>query len=306
MHFALALSLVGAAAAASACTFCALNEQGRPVSFDLSTLPTQTWSGTGAAGDYTMASPCLQSNGPQCGPQADPMTQSCKGLGSLANFSIGLVEGGGAGFNLTLHGGFDDPPMPQGRNAVYHFICDTTVPSSNPPEFGNLTEAPGGFYNLVWSVRDPGLGNREEDALHPPQLTRPNPPFSPPAALRQAPPRRVRRGAGPLRPAAARAPAAAAARALLPRRPHLPSHVDAHLGNAQQHCFVHVQQFGHAQCGGCQPVWRGGVRLCVLWVTLRARREAQSNLSHFSCPPTPPPPRVKRQGTVGQCPPHDL
>ena len=64
-----------------------------------------------------MTSPCLQSNGPQCGAQADPMTQSCKGLGSLANISVVLAAQPAAGFTLTLHGGFDDPPMPNGRNA---------------------------------------------------------------------------------------------------------------------------------------------------------------------------------------------
>jgi hypothetical protein len=40
--------------------------------------------------------------------------------------------------------------MANGRNAVYHFICDTTVPASNPPDFANVTEAPGGFYNVQW------------------------------------------------------------------------------------------------------------------------------------------------------------
>jgi hypothetical protein len=105
------------------------------------------------------------------------MTQSCKGLGSLANISIGLVAGGGSGFNLTLHGGFDDPPMPQGRNAVYKFICDTSVPASNPPDISNLTEAPGGFYNLVW--RHPAACGAAMGPCGPPPPAPPPPP--PPA-----------------------------------------------------------------------------------------------------------------------------
>lgn len=140
-----------AAAAANNCTFCALTSTGDAVSFDLTSLPTDTYEGTGAAGDYTMTSPCLQSNSPECGAQADPMTQSCKGLGNLGNISIVLNnETPSSGFVLTLHGGFDVPVMPNGRNAVYHFVCDNTVPASNPPNIGNLTEQPGGFYNVEW------------------------------------------------------------------------------------------------------------------------------------------------------------
>ena len=55
-----------------------------------------------------------------------------RGLGFiLANVT---VEVGGSGFNLTIGGGSNDPPMPRGRNAVYHFVCDTTVPESNGPD----------------------------------------------------------------------------------------------------------------------------------------------------------------------------
>lgn len=137
-----AASLPLAVSAFGACTFCALNPSGQAVNFDLTSLPSSTWT----AGEYTVASPCGQSNSPVCGAQNESMTQSCKGLGSLANFSVALTA---SGVDVTLHGGFDDPPMPNGRNAVYHFVCDTTVPASNPPD-ANVTEAPGGFYNVVW------------------------------------------------------------------------------------------------------------------------------------------------------------
>jgi len=72
--------------------------------------------------------------------------QGCQGVGSLSNASVALTANG---FNLTLRNGFDVPVMPNGRNTVYHFICDTTVPASNPP-FANVTEQPPGFYNVVW------------------------------------------------------------------------------------------------------------------------------------------------------------
>jgi hypothetical protein len=141
-RFSAGLALLASAAAFSPCTFCALNPSGVAVNFDLSTLPTSTWTIAG----YTVTTPCGQSDAPVCGPQNMSMTQSCKGLGSLANTTLVLTP---AGFNVTLHGGFDDPPMANGRNAVYAFVCDNTVPASNPPIM-NVTESPGGFYNVVW------------------------------------------------------------------------------------------------------------------------------------------------------------
>jgi hypothetical protein len=141
--FFLLAAAVATATATSACTFCALNAAQTAVSFDLTTLPSGTWT----TSEYTVTSPCGQSSSPACGAQNDSMTQSCKGLGTLANISMSLTTDG---FSVTLHGGFDDPPMPQGRNAVYVFVCDTTVPASNPPDFANVTEQPGGFYNVVW------------------------------------------------------------------------------------------------------------------------------------------------------------
>jgi hypothetical protein len=85
--------------------------------------------------------------------------------------------------DITLHGGFNDPPMANGRNAVYHFICDTTVPASNPPDFANVTEAPGGFYNVQW--RTPaacGVAAGTQCGPSPPAPLRPSPQTLPPAS----------------------------------------------------------------------------------------------------------------------------
>ena len=170
---AVALSAPAAAWASSPCTFCALNAQGQAVSFDLSTLPTTTWESTGGPGNpelYTLTTPCGQATSPQCGAQNDPMLQSCQGVGNLANISVALNSDG---FSVTLRGGFDDPPMPNGRNAVYTFICDTSVPLDNPPFYKNTTESPPGFYNVVW--RHPaGCGTTSGSSCGP------SPPVPPP------------------------------------------------------------------------------------------------------------------------------
>jgi hypothetical protein len=48
--------------------------------------------------------------------ECTPMIQPPRGLGYLgANISVAV---GGNGFNLTIAGGSNDPPMPHGRNAV--------------------------------------------------------------------------------------------------------------------------------------------------------------------------------------------
>jgi hypothetical protein len=150
----MALLLAGGAATAALaagdpCTFCAYNAAGQAVNFDLSALPAGTWSGTTPPYNeaYTATSPCGLSSTPACGVINGPMTQSCLSLGTLANTTIALTQNG---IDITLHGGFDDPPMPHGRNAVYHFVCDTSVPASNAPNVSTLVENPGGFYNLEW------------------------------------------------------------------------------------------------------------------------------------------------------------
>jgi hypothetical protein len=153
--FVVAALFLGArsAYAFGSCTFCAVNAQGAAVNFDLTSLPSATWEASSPPGEtYTVTTPCGQAKSASCGAQNDPMLQSCLGVGSLANISVALAPGGGGagGFSLTLRGGFDNPPMPQGRNAVYVFVCDTTVPADNAPEFQNVTESPPGFYNVVW------------------------------------------------------------------------------------------------------------------------------------------------------------
>jgi hypothetical protein len=106
------------------------------------------------------------------------MTQSCKSLGTLANTTISLTA---KGIDITLHGGFDDPPMPSGRNAVYHFICDNSVPATNPPNVSALVESPGGFYNIVW--RTPAAcGVVGGGACGPPPQPPPPPPPPPPCS----------------------------------------------------------------------------------------------------------------------------
>ena len=146
MRLLLALALAAAARAAPACSFCALDGQGRAVAFDLSALGNASYD----AGDYSVTTPCGQVRSPVCGWASDPMLQSCKGVGDLSNISVALAAGGAAGFNLTLRNGFDDPPMPNGRNAHYIFVCDSTVPPDNAPDVAGVTEAPPGFYNVVW------------------------------------------------------------------------------------------------------------------------------------------------------------
>lgn len=160
---------------ASYCTFCAVNGNNQAVTFDLSNLPTDTWQTDD--GVFIATSPCGQASSANCGNQNDPMVQYCKGVGDLSNITVVLDQNNG-GFDLTLHNGFDDPPMPQGRNAVYHFICDNTVPASNPPDYHNITETPPGFYNLNW--RNPAAcGTVQSNNICPPSPPVP-PPVPPP------------------------------------------------------------------------------------------------------------------------------
>lgn len=149
-NFLLLLTFYVYPASAGSCSFCALNQQGSAVTFDLSTLSNATYEAT-VGGQYnekySTTTPCGQAKTSSCGAQNDPMLQECQGVGNLANISTILTPNG---VNITLHGGFDDPPMPNGRNAVYVFVCDTSVPTNNPPEYQNITEDPPGFYNVVW------------------------------------------------------------------------------------------------------------------------------------------------------------
>jgi len=155
------------------CSFCTLTSDGNAITFDFSQLSNATYEAT-VGGQYnekyTTTTPCGQAKSTSCGAQNDPMLQECLGVGNLANISMTLTSNG---VNITLHGGFDNPPMPNGRNAVYVFVCDSTVPFNNPPEYQNITESPPGFYNVVW--RTPaacGIVNGT--------VCGPNPPVPPP------------------------------------------------------------------------------------------------------------------------------
>ena len=61
----------------------------------------------------------------------------------------GIAGGQGVNVNVTVGGGDNDPPMPRGRNAVYHFVCDANAPLGNGPDPA-VVESPDGFYNIVW------------------------------------------------------------------------------------------------------------------------------------------------------------
>jgi hypothetical protein len=171
---AIVLAVAAAGANAAGCVFCTTTAQGQAVNFDLSGLSNTTYESAGEAGEvYTLTTPCGQAKSASCGWQNDPMLQSCLGVGSLANISI-VMSSPAEGFTLTLYGGFDTPPMPNGRNAVYDFICDTTVPLDNPPYYKNVTESPPGFYNVVW--RTPAACGVVSSGQ-----CGPNPPVPPPA-----------------------------------------------------------------------------------------------------------------------------
>ena len=112
------VALVATGALGDSCVFCTYNAQGQAVSFDLSNINNATVDVPG----YAFTTPCGLINSLSCGRQDFPMTQSCKGLGTLANITINVTDPT-AGFVLTLHGGFDNPPMPSGRKGACLLFC---------------------------------------------------------------------------------------------------------------------------------------------------------------------------------------
>jgi len=64
-------------------------------------------------------------------------------------------------------------PYPTVLTPFYIFQCDTTVPASNPPDYENVTESPGGFYNVIW--RTPAACGVVSSTM-----CGPNPPVPPP------------------------------------------------------------------------------------------------------------------------------
>ena len=130
------VALVAATGAlGDSCVFCTYNAQGQAVSFDLSNINNSTVDVPG----YAFTTPCGLIDSLSCGKQDFPMTQSCKGLGTLANISITLNESDPtAGFVLTLHGGFDNPPMPSGRNGACCDAAPRQPPTPCLPELNPL------------------------------------------------------------------------------------------------------------------------------------------------------------------------
>lgn len=120
--------------------------------------------------------PCAGAFAPSCSPypNQDPVLQSCKSVGTLVGGNVSVVPTTD-GVNITLHGGFDVPPMPSGRNAVYQFICDKTVPATNGPD-ASVTESPPGFYNVVWRTPAVCSSSTGTTCAPPPPAPPPPPP----------------------------------------------------------------------------------------------------------------------------------
>jgi hypothetical protein len=147
--------IVGVTHSAATCrTFCGVDSAGKAATYDLSTLSNKIFTLHDIHAEreeYLVAQPCGCAStvaSTEFGIGCTPMTQGeGRGLADIrANLSIAV---GTNGFNLTIGGGDDDPAMPRGRNAVYHFVCDATAPLDNPPDDA-VVESPGGFYNLIW------------------------------------------------------------------------------------------------------------------------------------------------------------
>ena len=123
------------APAAPQCTFCGTDAAGKAVTFDLSGLPSTTWSLDGVGkdghpivGEFSATAPCGAASKASCGPSADPVLQECRGLGSLVGTNASVVLASD-GFNLTLRGGDDDPPMKNGQYRMRDETADGNVPS---------------------------------------------------------------------------------------------------------------------------------------------------------------------------------
>ena len=83
---------------AGPCSFCAEDASGFGVTFDLSSLPTTTYSAADSRGPatpvYSISQPCGVVLTPFCGLQSEPVTQGCKGTGMRANASVALAPNG--------------------------------------------------------------------------------------------------------------------------------------------------------------------------------------------------------------------
>jgi hypothetical protein len=187
----LLLQAAAAAAIRQECTFCSTDAAHKAQTVDLASLPNGTFKipSNTDGGTYAVASPCgcacqaptLCDASTAYGFRCSPMLQGGRGLGDTAG-KVSLMNVSAAGFTLTIAGGSNDPPMPHGRNAVYHMLCDKSVPVTNPPDSnsatgGGVTESPPGYYNVVW--RHPSACVvHSEPATCPPRP--PPPPLAPP------------------------------------------------------------------------------------------------------------------------------
>lgn len=174
--------LLRASAVTGRCKFCGTDAAHKAHTFDLSTLPNGSFTLNDArgSGTYQVASPCgcaavgVTARGMKC----TCMTQgTMRGLGDIdAEVTVAVGSGG---FNVTVAGGDNDPPMPSGRNAVYHFVCDKDVPPSHQPD-PTVTEQPAGFYNVIWRHPSACTSSPAPTTCPPPPPIPPLPPPPPP------------------------------------------------------------------------------------------------------------------------------
>jgi hypothetical protein len=186
-----ALLAVVSTAAGPACSFCGTDPAGASHTFDLTSLPAQTFvlndSRPLVGLQYQVTSPCgcvlgkSAAMGPNgtCG--CTPMIFDTRGCGSLAA-NVTVRGAGPSGFTLTVSGGYINPPLPRGRNAVYHFVCDRTVGLDNGPD-PVATEGPTGFYNVVWRTPAACISYNKTKCAPPPTA----PPAPPGPCIQPAP-----------------------------------------------------------------------------------------------------------------------
>eukprot|EP00039_Didymoeca_costata_P010326 m.138993 g.138993 ORF g.138993 m.138993 type:complete len:294 (-) comp14787_c0_seq1:953-1834(-) len=152
--------------ASAACKFCGPTPSHQSTySFDLSTLPTESYSVKDVDNNpYYVASPCSNVNPPPltcCSsnqgvstpstPMVEVFGNTCLELGALdGSFSTLSIAEDGQSFNVTLPANASSKMGPYcNRSSVYHFICDHSAPLNNPPN-STLVQHPGCVYNIYW------------------------------------------------------------------------------------------------------------------------------------------------------------
>ena len=139
---------------ADSCSFC-VNASGRSVTYDLASLPAGTFDSAPSGSyheHYHISSPCAVARPDSCmGPLWSPVTQDCRGLGSLDSVLINVSDPT-AGFNLTLRDGSNVPPCgppPGNRTLIFRFVCSRMVNTSNSPD-PIVVEHPSCTYTVTW------------------------------------------------------------------------------------------------------------------------------------------------------------